>query len=120
VIRRGDIWWASVDDARVSDSLRPVLIVSSDAFNRSQIPTVLALAISSDLRLAEAPGNVPLHTAESRLPTDAVINVAAVSTLAKSDLEEWLARVGANVMRLIEAGLRLTLGLDIPAAERCR
>ena len=112
MIRRGDIWWAAVDDARGSDALRPVLIVSSDAFNRSQIPTVLALAISSDLRLVEAPGNVPLHTAASHLPTDAVINVAALSTLAKTDLEEWLARVGANVMRRIEAGLRLALDLD--------
>ena len=115
MIRRGDIWWASVDDAPGSDALRPVLIVSSDAFNRSQIPTVVALAISSDLRLVEAPGNVPLHTADSRLPTDAVINVAAVSTLAKSDLEDWLARIGADVMSRIEAGLRLTLDLGIDA-----
>ena len=115
MIRRGDIWWASVDGTRGANALRPVLIVSSDAFNRSQIPTVLVLAISSDLRLVEAPGNVPLHTAESRLPTDAVINVAAVSTLAKPDLEEWLASVSANVMRRIEAGLRLTLDLDIDA-----
>ena len=92
-----------------------MLIVSSDAFNRSQIPTVVALAISSDLRLTEAPGNVPLHTADSRLPTDAVINVAAVSTLAKSDLEDWLARLGANMMRRVEAGLSLTLDLGIDA-----
>jgi mRNA interferase MazF len=113
VIRRGDIWWANADDGRTVEALRPVLIVSSDAFNRSQIPTVLALAISSDLRLTEAPGNVPLHTAESRLPTDAVFNVAAISTLTKSDLEEWLARVGANVMRRVEAGLSLTLDLGI-------
>jgi hypothetical protein len=42
-----------------------------------------------------------------------VINVAAFSTLPKSDLEDWLARVGANVMRRVEAGLRLTLDLGI-------
>ncbi len=90
MIRRGDIWWASVDDTRGSDALRPVLVVSGDAFNRSQIPTVIALAISSDLRLIEAPGNVQLHMSESRLPTDSVINVAAITTLSKSDLDEWL------------------------------
>ena len=111
MIRRGDIWWASVDDARGSDALRPVLVVSGDAFNRSQIPTVIALAISSDLRLVEAPGNVQLHMSESRLPTDAVINVVAITTLSKSDLDEWLARVGADVLRRVEAGLRLALEL---------
>ena len=111
MIRRGDIWWASVDDARGSDALRPVLIVSSDAFNRSQIPTVIAVAISSDLRLVEAPGNVQLHTAESRLPTDSVINIAAVTTLAKTQLDEWLARVGTNVLHRVEAGLKLALDL---------
>ena len=111
MIRRGDIWWASVDKARGSDASRPVLIISSDAFNRSEIPTVIAVAISSDLRLADAPGNVQLHTGESRLPADSVINVAAITTLPKVDLDEWLARVGPEMLRRVEAGLRLTLQL---------
>jgi mRNA interferase MazF len=113
VIRRGDIWWASGDLPRGSDSSRPVLIVSSDAFNRSQIPTVIAIGISSDLRLAEAPGNVRIDAADSGLPADSVINVAAITTLAKTDLDEWLTRVGSGVLRRVEAGLRLGLGLDL-------
>jgi mRNA interferase MazF len=112
VIRRGDIWWASVERSRRSDTSRPVLIISSDAFNRSQIPTVIALAISSDLRLGDAPGNVHLHATESRLPADSVINVAAAITPAKTDLDEWLSRVGPDVLRRVEAGLALALDLD--------
>jgi mRNA interferase MazF len=113
VIRRGDIWWASVDDPPGSSGLRPVLIISSDAFNRSQIPTVIAVAISSDLRLVDAPGNVQLHTTESRLPTESIVNIASITTLAKAQLDEWLARVGANVLRRVEAGLRLALDLSV-------
>ena len=114
MIRRGDIWWARTEHGpRSDDAARPVLIVSNDAFNRSQIPTIVALAISSDLRLADAPGNIPLRTGESRLPTDSVINVAGMATLAKTDLDEWLSRVGADVLRRVEAGLRLSLDLDL-------
>jgi mRNA interferase MazF len=117
VIRRGDIWWASVDRAQGSDTSRPVLIVSSDAFNRSQIPTVAAVVISSDLRLADAPGNVRLPAAGSQLPVDSVVNVAAITTLPKTDLDEWLTRVDPEVLRRVEAGLGLALGLDV--AEAC-
>jgi mRNA interferase MazF len=114
VIRRGDIWWADVDPVSGAQARRPVLIISADAFNRSRIPTVSALTISSDLRLVDAPGNVALPARDSALPTNSVINVAEIVTVAKHDLDAWIARVGADVMRRVEAGLRLALELGPP------
>ena len=59
-MNRGEIWWASLPDAAGSspEFRRPVLIVQSDAFNLSNIQTIIVLAISTNLRLANAPGNV--------------------------------------------------------------
>ena len=114
MIRRGDIWWADVDGAPGERSRRPVLVVSSDAFNRSQISTVVAVTVSSDLRLVDAPGNVPLSALESGLPANSVINVAEVITISKPDLDAWVSRVGPDRLRRVEAGLRLVLQFGPP------
>ena len=60
VIRRGEVWWADLGDPRGSGPgfRRPMLVVSSDTFNRSKIATVVCAVITSNLRLADAPGNV--------------------------------------------------------------
>src|SRR5690349_1677098 len=68
VMKRGEIWWATLPDPRASEPgyRRPVLIVQSDAFNQSAIRTVIVVAITSNLRLAAAPGNVMLRKRDSR------------------------------------------------------
>jgi mRNA interferase MazF len=114
VIRRGDIWWANVDRSRGDESRQPVLVVSSDAFNRSQISSVVAVTISSDLRLAAAPGNVELPSSESGLPASSVVNVAQLVTLGKTELDSWVATVSTGLLRRVEAGLRLVLQLGPP------
>jgi mRNA interferase MazF len=113
VIRRGDIWWADLDRSG-GESRQPVLVISSDAFNRSQISTVVGVAVSSDLRLAAAPGNVELSASESGLPASSVVNVAQVVTLAKPELDSWVATLNASLLRRVEAGLRLMLQLGQP------
>lgn len=110
-MRRGEIWWASLPDPRGSKPAcrRPVLIVQSDAFNQSAIQTVIAAAITSNLRLAAAPGNLILRRRESRLSKDSAVNVSLLVTLDKSFLAD---RVGPLArIRDIEDGLRLALAL---------
>ena len=114
MIRRGDIWWADLDRTRGGESRQPVLVISSDAFNRSQISTVVAVTVSSDLRLAAAPGNVELSASESGLPTISVVNVAQLVTLGKTELDSWVATVSAGLLRRVEAGLRLVLQIAPP------
>ena len=113
VIGRGQIWWAGLSDPRGSEPgyRRPVVIVQADSFNISRIKTVLVAAITSNLRLAQAPGNVMLPQQESGLPKDSVINVSQVLTLDKSFLQEKVGTLRKPRLDRLEDGLRLVLSL---------
>jgi mRNA interferase MazF len=112
-MRRGEIWWASLPDPRGSEPgyRRPVLVVQSDDFNQSSLRTVLAVAVTSNVPLAEAPGNVLLSRKESGLPRPSVANVSQLVTLDKSFLHERVRRIPPAVMSEVERGLRLVLSL---------
>lgn len=112
-MRRGEIWWATLPDPRASEPgyRRPVLIVQSDAFNQSAIRTVIVAVITSNLRLAAAPGNVMLRKRDSRLAKDSVVNVSQLLTLSKNFLVHRVARIPPTRIRELEDGLRLVLSL---------
>jgi len=113
VIERGEIWWAELAEPRGSEPgfRRPVAIVQADAFNRSRLGTVVVVAITSNLDLAEAPGNVRLSRRESRLSRESIINVSQVLTLDRRFLTGRVARLPGRVVEAIDAGLRLVLSL---------
>lgn len=113
MIRRGELWWADLGEPRGSAPAmrRPVLVVSSDAYNRSRIATVVCVTITSNLGLADAPGNVQLAAGTAGLPEDSVVNVSQVVTLDKHDLDERLGALDRSTLRTVESGLRRVLGL---------
>jgi len=88
-----------------------VVIVSADSFNRSRIRTVLAAVITSNLELAEAPGNVPLNRKQSRLMKPSVVNVSQIITLDKEYLSEKVSTLPPKQRQDLEAGLRLAFAL---------
>lgn len=112
-MRRGEIWWASLPAPRGSKPglRRPVVVVQSEAFNRSRIRTVIAAVISSNARLAEAPGNVALSRRQSGLNRDSVINVSQLITLDRSYLTERVAKLSPKLLAAVEDGLRLVVSL---------
>ena len=112
-MKRGEIWWAELSNPRGSEPgfRRPVLVVQADAFNRSQIRTVVALVITSNVSLAHAPGNVLLGKRSAGLNRDSVVNVSQVITLDKSFLIERAGRLPSSKLRQVEDGLRLVLSL---------
>lgn len=112
-MERGEIWWAQLSNPVASEPgfRRPVVIVQSNAFNRSRIRTVIAVVISSNLRLAEAPGNVFVSASESGLPKDSVANVSQVITVDRTFLTEKCGRLPGNLIKSIDEGLRLVLSL---------
>ena len=116
MIRRGDICWIDLGQPAGSGPAhrRPIVVVSDDEFNRSRISTVIGVVCTTNLRLADAPGNVMLHEEESGLPYDSVVNVAQVITVDKAELTEPVGAVGLSSMRHIEDGLRLVLGMTPP------
>ena len=88
-----------------------MLVVSSDAFNRSKIATVVCAVITSNLRLADAPGNVMLDAGDGGLDRPSVVNCSQVVTLDKADLTERVGRLQAAQMRVVESGLRRVLNV---------
>lgn len=112
-MQRGEIWWASLPDpvASIPGYRRPVLIIQSNAFNASAIKTVAILSITSNLLLANAPGNVLITPQQSGLPRDSVINVSQILTVDKTALTERVGVLSARQMEQVEAGLRLVLDL---------
>jgi len=112
-MERGDIWWAKLPDPVASEPgfRRPVVIVQANAFSRSRIRTVIAAVVTSNLRLAEAPGNVLLPASESGLPKDSVVNVSQVITVDREFLSEKCGRLSSRLMRSVDEGLRLVLSL---------
>jgi mRNA interferase MazF len=110
---RGEIWWAALAAPAGSAPgfRRPVLIVQSDAFTRSAIRTVIVAAITSNVALAEAPGNVRVGRRGTGLRTESVVNVSQVVTADKASLTKRLGAVSPHTLNAVDAGLRLVLGL---------
>lgn len=112
-IRRGEIWWADLSEPRGSEpgDRRPVVIVQADAFNRSRIATVLCVVLTTNLRLADAPGNVLVSAKAAGLPKDSVANVSQVITLDRTILDDHVGHLPPRLMNAVDAGLKLVLGL---------
>lgn len=112
-MKRGEIWWASLPEPVGSEPgyRRPMVIVQSNEFNASLIRTIIAATITTNLALAEAPGNVLLPRKLSRLPLDSVVNISQVVTLDRSFLVKRVSALPTDIMAQISDGLRLVLAL---------
>lgn len=112
-MRRGEVWWASLPAPAGSGPgfRRPVLVVQSNPFNDSRIATVVIAVITSNLALAQAPGNVRLGKKESGLAKPSVVNVSQILTIDRSYLTERIRALPAAAMNRVDSGIRLVLGL---------
>lgn len=112
-MRRGEIWWADLGRAAGSSPAkrRPVLVVQADSFNDSQITTVMVAVVTSNQRLADAPGNVSISRRSSKLKQVSVVNVSQIATVNKDALADRVSSLDVETMDRIDAGLRLSLGL---------
>jgi mRNA interferase MazF len=112
-VRRGEVWWAELDDPRGSEPgyRRPLLIVQADSFNRSRIKTVVAVVLTGNLRLVDAPGNVLVPAKSVGLPKDSVANVSQLVTVDREFLDEQIGRLPPRIMAAVDTGLKLVLGL---------
>ncbi len=112
-MQRGEIWWAELPEPVASEPgyRRPVLIIQSDDFTRSRIQTVIAVVLTTNLRLAAAPGNVLVTAGDTGLRIDSVVNVSQIITVDKSFLTERVRQVDDRIMLLVEDGVRTVLAL---------
>ncbi len=110
---RGEIWWVDLGIPFGSEPgfKRPVLIIQDDAFNESNISTIIVAAISSSLILAEAPGNILLNKKESNLSKDSVVNASQIVTLDRERFTDCVGKLKPRLMANIETGIKLVVGL---------
>jgi len=112
VIAQGDVCWADLAEPVGSGPgfRRPVLVVQGDAFNRSRVSTAVCVPLTSNLKWAEAPGNVELPAKSTGLTKDSVANVSQIVTIDRDLLTERVGRVSKKQLELVFAGLDLVLG----------
>ena len=112
-MKRGEIWWASLKPPEGSGPgyRRPVLIVQANSFNESRISTVLVSVITSNLALAQAPGNVQISKSDSALPKSSVVNISQILTIDRQFLSERIGALPARVMDRVNEGLKLVLSV---------
>jgi mRNA interferase MazF len=112
-MKRGDVWWASLPTPSGSGPgfRRPVLVVQANAFNDSRIATVVIAVITSNLALAQAPGNVRVAKRDSGLSKPSVVNVSQLMTIDRIYLTERVRSLAPQALAQVDAGLRLVLGL---------
>lgn len=110
---RGEIWWANLLDPVGSEPgyRRPVLVIQDDTFTQSRIRTVIVVIITSNIQLAEAPGNVLLPLRVSGLSRDSVVNVSQIFTIDKTFLVERIGSLPHYLQDEIDEGLRTVLYL---------
>ena len=105
-VRQGEVYWVDLGPARRAGR-HPCVVVQSDLFNRTRIPTTVVCALTSNLGRAQAPGNVTLRRGDANLPKASVVNVSQVITLDKSDLAEKIGRLPAHAVAAVREGLGL-------------
>jgi mRNA interferase MazF len=112
VIAQGDVWWA--DLAMPSESepgfRRPVIVIQGDSFNRSSLRTVVTVPLTSNLRWADAPGNVRLTARATGLSRDSVANVSQMVTVDKATLTDRVGKLSSAKLDLVLAGIDVVLG----------
>lgn len=112
-MKRGEIWWASMGRPRGSEPgfRRPIVIISSNDFNRSLIQTVICAVITSNLNLEHAPGNFKLKKSKQGVDRDSVVNISQLITMDKSFLTEQVGQLNGKQINTLNEGLRLVLNL---------
>jgi mRNA interferase MazF len=86
-------------------------VIQTNEFNESRIKTVVAVVMTTNLRLAGAPGNVRCGPKETGLPRESVVNVSQVVTVDKTLFTERVGVLPTHVLSQVEDGIRRVMGL---------
>ena len=109
VIKQGDVYWVDLGKPSGSEPgyLHPHVVIQNNVFNLSRINTAIVCVITSNLKRAQAPGNVLLESGEANLPRQSVVNVSQVFTVDKGYLVEKIGTLSRKRVRQILDGIRL-------------
>ena len=102
-VSQGDVFWISPDESNrvASDHTHPHVVIQENPSN-----TVVVCALTSNLKRAKEPGNVLLDECESNLPKQSVVVVSQISTVAKTQLGEYVGTLTEQRINQVLAGIR--------------
>lgn len=112
MISQGEVWWTDLGEPTGSGPgyRRPVVVVQCDALNESRIGTVVCIPLTSNLKWADAPGNVPLTAGATGLPKDSVANVSLIVAIDRRQLTECVGKLPRRQLDLVLGGIDIVLG----------
>jgi len=110
---RGELWWADFGIPFGSEPgyKRPVLIIQNDFFNNSKINTTIVIPLTTNLLLADAPGNILITKHESRLKKDSVITISQIEVIDRQRLIEKITKIDRSIIEKIENNILFILGI---------
>ncbi len=110
---RGELWWADLGLPRGSAPAlrRPVVVISADQYNRSNLRTITVAVLTSNAQLAALPGNVAVPADVAGIEADSVVNVTQIATIDRGALEERISALPDWLMAQVDAGLGRALAL---------
>ncbi len=112
VISQGEVWWADLPAPIGSGPgfRHPVIIVQGDALNRSKLGTVVCVPLTSNLKWAEAPGNLYLAEEETGLPKPSVANASQVVSLDRRLLTQRVGKLSRANLETVLTGIDVVFG----------
>jgi len=111
---RGELWWADFGIPFGSEPgyKRPVIIIQNDFFNRSNINTTIVIPLTTNILLADAPGNILFKKNESKLKKDSVITISQIEVIDRQRLIEKINKIDKSIINIIENNIMFILGIN--------
>lgn len=111
LVSQGDLFWVDFGESLGSEPAyrRPCVVIQGDAFNQSRIRTVVLCVLTTNLKLAAAPGNVLLSDGEGGLEEISVVNVSQIATVDRDALETKIGCLARDRVLEILEGVKLVI-----------
>jgi mRNA interferase MazF len=108
VIDQGDIYWLQLEEpgGLEPDYAHPYVVIQDNVITYSRIHTVVVCALTSNIKQANAPGNVLLEAGEANLPKQSVAVVSKISAVDKTQLGEYIGSLSEQRINQILAGMQ--------------
>lgn len=112
IVKRGDIFYADLSPVIGSEQggVRPVLVVQNDVGNKYS-PTIIIAAITSQINKARLPTHIEINAPDFGLPKNSVVLLEQIRTIDKKRLREKIGRFNEDLMRAVDDGLKISIGL---------
>ncbi len=117
-MRRGDVWWARLEPRSGSEQRgdRPIVIVSSDGFNRVAAwrSLIVVPCSTSVAQMARAATVVSLPAGTCGLDVDTVALVHQVTTIDRAKLSRKVGELTGDQLAAVERAMVAAMDLPLP------